>query len=169
MAQPIEIAFSLIRDHKAYRRLNCTERGIFVALVQACLLDGIDPLPAQPTKLQALCSATPRQWQYAQEAVLVALSELLSKLKGAYEKTFDRREKLRINQLMTQEKKRLARRAASFTQCEAQSFADGTALSGIIQPFKATKYTPNDYDQGQRQAAVSARETLQGKDRPLKD
>lgn len=169
MAQPVEIAFCRVWQHKSIQLLRAAELGAYMAMAHATLATGLDPLPADKPTRATIARIALTAWIRIEDKVMKALNDTLPVLRAAY----DHSEIVlarRINRAkLSHESRRLKLRAKQFVDYEAQRFVDETALSGIIQPFQATKYNPNDYDKGQRQAAVSARETLRGKDRPLKD
>lgn len=164
MAQPIEIAFRQVRNHKTVLALNATARGAYVALVNACIIDGYDPLPESVTVLHRLSGASPGQWGKVGALVQEALSATLGTLKNRFENDTIRQLRRIEVAFDSHEKRRLKKRATQFVKHEAHNFVQTESLSlGIMQPQpKATNFRPQNCDM---QARTIAKEN---RNKPLK-
>lgn len=85
MVKPIDIAFSAVRERIAFKSLKALEKGIYVNLVEACILSGIDPLPTEKTMLQMWAGATSMQWHRGHKRALAAFYDTIEILKKRYQ------------------------------------------------------------------------------------
>lgn len=160
MAGPIEIAFSVIRNHPAVRNLKALEKGIYFALVQACLLDGINPLPYDaPRTMAHLAGATSMQWARGKGAALKALDETLLILEARYQARAVTKQKraaaAKVCLGKSWDRRKLASQAKVNALPSAHNFVEDSYAPVILQPTKATRYRPNDIDMLARQNAIN--------------
>lgn len=155
--KPIEIAFSLVSNHKEFRKLMVLERGIYFALVYACLWNDLDPLPKEPTRLAAIVGATPQQWGKGGAIALQAFNATIGILREAYHNRIERRrlngDNARRSLEASYEKRRLAKLAKLNVFLEAQNFVDSSHGASLLQPQKAQPYRPMNTDMPARQLA----------------
>jgi hypothetical protein len=62
MAQPVEIPFSVVRDHPAVRHLNAAAFGSYAALVMAALWDGVNLAEQNDASLALLARCHGLSW-----------------------------------------------------------------------------------------------------------
>ena len=67
MPQPVEIPFSVVRDHPAVRHLNAAERGCYFNLVMAALWDGVNLAEQNDASLALLSQAHGLSWKSAKK------------------------------------------------------------------------------------------------------
>lgn len=159
MAREIEIAFSAIRNHRDVRNLKVLEKGLYFALVQACILDGIDPLPyAAPRTLAHLAGATSQQWIRGKRGALKALESTLEVLKARYNSAKQSRDKRANAAKQSFSNSYLHRRLAVAAKAnlgdEAKVFIqDQSFAPSILQPIFKEKFRAPTVDLQARELA----------------
>lgn len=168
MAAPVEIAFTAIRNDSAVRILKAHELGIYFALVQACILDNVNPLPVNnPQTLIMLSRCTAVQWQRARGPVLNALEKTLPRLVMLYHNKEKTKVKRALSARRTFEgsnsKRHLALMEKRKLKAQAKRVLQDQALTPVIlQPTKASLFRPETTDIHARKAIQLAKSDKPG-------
>lgn len=163
-----EIAFTALRNHPDVRNLKVLDRGIYVALVQACILDGVNPLPYdRPRTMAHLAGATSQQWLKGKAGALRALDGTLGELQELYQQRAATRAKRAAQTRRVLgglwEKTRLAKRARDGALKQAQEFVEKSTGCGTLLPQpKLKSYRPISNNEQVRREAISNKQQSKG-------
>lgn len=166
MAKPVEVAFTLIRNHKAFRHLKILERGIFFILAQACILDEIEFKRADMRRIAVIQGCTSQQWVKGGKKAVDALEVLYPVLWDRYLKDIQTRDNLSNNAKRAFQKtwdmhheKRLE---AAKEEHSGKNFSDSVNTPVILQPQKKLQpFRPQTIDNQQRNEIIATRKKLQ--------
>lgn len=165
MAQPVEIPFSVVRDHKAVRHLNAAAFGAYCRLVMAALWDDVDLAEQNDASLALMAGAHGLAWRRYNKTVLCAVAASLPRLRQTFQKALRKRD----NETLRSKKawiKAYAVRMANKKMREARSFGESQVALGmpaIIQPYKKSDYKSQASDLPSIYAAEKrSRATIKG-------
>ena len=147
MAQPVEIPFSVVRDHAAVRHLNAAAFGAYSFLVMAALWDGVNLAEQNDASLALITRSHMTTWLRQRKAILKALSDSLPLLRARYQNhaksfaAFRQRQRAASEkgQLSLARKRELRKRAISFVQ-------EPLTAPMILQPHKREPFSSQSTD-----------------------
>ena len=132
-----------------------------MALVQVCLIDGVDPLPEGTKELARLAGASQAQWNAAGAVALRAVQGTIEKLRLWYQDATQKQAKLKAHGLSVAHNLRdhnwVRRRAKAIEgKSKAVNFEEQSAAPVPLQPTKGTHIRYQNSDMPKRLAAKNA-------------
>lgn len=147
MPQPVEIPFSVVRDHAAVRHLNAAAFGAYSFLVMAALWDGVNLAEQNDASLALLAQMHGLSWRTAKKAVLKALADTLPKLRVTFGKRSAEKERHIARSYKGWIKAYAVRMAKSKARNAGKHIAElDSHVPTIFQPHKDTPFRSQSTD-----------------------